>query len=69
MWDTMAYDPELGLMYVGTGNGSPWKQLLRSPAGGDNLCLHSIVALDPRTGEYKWHYQHAPGETWDYTAT
>ena len=69
MWDTMTYDPELGLMYVGTGNGSPWNQHLRSPAGGENLYLHSIVALDPRTGEYRWHYQHVPGETWDYTAT
>ncbi len=69
MWDAMAYDPELGLMYVGTGNGSPWNQRLRSPAGGDNLYLHSIVALDPRTGEYRWHYQHVPGENWDYTAT
>lgn len=69
MWDTMAYDPALGLMYVGTGNGSPWNQRLRSPAGGDNLYLHSIVALDPRTGAYRWHYQHVPGETWDYTAT
>lgn len=69
MWDTMAYDAELGLMFVGTGNGSPWNQRLRSPAGGDNLYLHSIVALDPRTGAYRWHFQHVPGETWDYTAT
>ncbi|MCB4822130.1 PQQ-dependent dehydrogenase, methanol/ethanol family [Roseicella aerolata] len=69
MWDTMAYDPELNLMYVGTGNGSPWNQHLRSPAGGDNLYLHSIVALNPDTGAYVWHYQHVPGENWDYTAT
>ncbi len=69
MWDTMTYDPELNLMYVGTGNGSPWNRNLRSPAGGDNLYLHSIVALRPETGEYVWHYQHVPGETWDYTAT
>lgn len=69
MWDSMTYDPELGLMYVGTGNGSPWNRNLRSPAGGDNLYLHSIVALRPETGEYVWHYQHVPGESWDYTAT
>ena len=69
MWDSMTYDPELGLMYVGTGNGSPWNRNLRSPAGGDNLYLHSIVALRPETGEFVWHYQHVPGETWDYTAT
>ncbi|MBK1659076.1 PQQ-dependent dehydrogenase, methanol/ethanol family [Paracraurococcus ruber] len=68
MWDTLTYDAELDLIYVGTGNGSPWNRNLRSPAGGDNLYLHSIVALKPDTGQYVWHYQHAPGETWDYTA-
>lgn len=68
IWDAMAYDPELGLLYVGTGNGSPWNQHLRSPAGGDNLYLASIVALDPKTGEYQWHYQNTPGDTWDYTS-
>ena len=69
MWDTMAYDPELNLMYVGTGNGSPWNRNLRSPAGGDNLYLSSILALRPETGELVWHYQTTPGERWDYTAT
>ncbi|MEM9637171.1 MAG: PQQ-dependent dehydrogenase, methanol/ethanol family [Pseudomonadota bacterium] len=69
IWDAMAYDPELGLLYVGTGNGSPWNRHLRSPAGGDNLYLASIVALDPATGEYQWHYQNTPGDTWDYTST
>jgi glucose dehydrogenase len=65
----MAYDPELDLLYVGTGNGSPWNQKIRSPGGGDNLFLSSIVALRPTTGEYVWHYQTTPGESWDYTAT
>ena len=69
IWDAMAYDPELNLLYVGTGNGSPWNRNIRSPAGGDNLYLASVVALDPDTGEYKWHYQHTPGDTWDYTST
>ena len=69
VWDAMAYDPELDLLYIGVGNGSPWNQHLRSPAGGDNLFLASIVALDPDTGEYKFHYQNTPGETWDYTST
>ncbi|MEH6611235.1 MAG: PQQ-dependent dehydrogenase, methanol/ethanol family [Halioglobus sp.] len=68
-WDSMAYDPELNLFYVGVGNGSPWNQTLRSPGGGDNLFLSSIVALNAKTGEYVWHYQTTPGETWDYTAT
>ena len=69
IWDAMAYDPELDTLYVGTGNGSPWNRHLRSPAGGDNLYLASIVALDPETGAYKWHYQNTPGDTWDYTST
>lgn len=69
VWDSMAYDPELDLLYIGTGNGSPWNQDLRSPGGGDNLFLSSIVALDPDDGSYVWHYQTTPGETWDYTAT
>jgi len=68
-WDSFAFDPALGLIYVGTGNGSPWAYRYRSPGGGDNLYLASIVALDARTGEYRWHYQTTPGETWDYTAT
>ena len=68
-WDAMVYDPESSLLYIGTGNGSPWNRALRSPGGGDNLFLASIVALDPDTGTYRWHYQTAPGETWDFTAT
>ena len=69
VWDSMAYDPELDLLYIGVGNGAPWNQSIRSPEGGDNLFLSSIVALRPDTGEYVWHYQTTPGETWDYTAT
>ena len=68
-WDAMAYDPELHLVYIGVGNGGPWAQKFRSPGGGDNLFLASIVALDVRTGHYVWHYQTTPGEEWDYTAT
>ncbi len=69
MWDAMAYDPDLNLMYVGTGNGSPWNRRYRSPSGGDNLYLSSIVALNPDNGEYVWHYQTTPGDNWDFTAT
>ncbi|SOY78863.1 Quinohaemoprotein ethanol dehydrogenase [Cupriavidus taiwanensis] len=68
-WDTLAFDPELNLMYVGTGNGAPWSRSKRSPAGGDNLYLASIVALNPDTGKYVWHYQETPGDNWDYTST
>jgi PQQ-dependent dehydrogenase (methanol/ethanol family) len=69
VWDSMVYDPELDLLYIGVGNGSPWNQAVRSPEGGDNLFLASIVALRPDTGEYVWHYQTTPGDTWDFTAT
>ena len=69
VWDSLAYDPELNLLYVGVGNGAPWNRQLRSPDGGDNLYLSSIVALNPDDGSYVWHYQTTPGETWDYTAT
>jgi quinohemoprotein ethanol dehydrogenase len=67
-WHGITYDPELDLLYFGTGNGSPWNQKIRSPDGGDNLFLCSIVAVDPDTGEYRWHYQTVPGETWDYNS-
>ncbi len=67
-WHGFTYDPELDLLYIGTGNGAPWNRKVRSPGGGDNLFLCSIVALDPDTGEYRWHYQTTPGETWDYNS-
>lgn len=69
VWDSMAYDPVLNLLYIGVGNGSPWNRFHRSPGGGDNLFLSSIVALNPDNGEYVWHYQTTPGDNWDYTAT
>ena len=68
-WDTITFDPDLNLVYIGTGNGSPWNQKVRSPSGGDNLYLSSIVALNADTGKYAWHYQETPGDHWDYTAT
>jgi quinohemoprotein ethanol dehydrogenase len=69
VWDSMAFDPELDLLYVGTGNSSVYDREKRSPGGGDNLYLASILALRPDTGELVWHYQTTPGEHWDYTAT
>jgi quinohemoprotein ethanol dehydrogenase len=69
VWDSMAYDPDLDTLYVGTGNGSPWARAIRSPGGGDNLFLSSILALNPDTGRLKWHYQVTPADNWDYTAT
>jgi PQQ-dependent dehydrogenase (methanol/ethanol family) len=69
VWDSMAFDPELDLLYIGVGNSSPYNRAKRSPGGGDNLFLSSILALRPGTGELVWHYQTTPGENWDYTAT
>lgn len=68
-WDSIAYDPDLKLVYIATGNGAPLAQHYRSPGGGDNLFLCSIVAVDATTGEYRWHYQEVPGEEWDYDCT
>ena len=68
VWDSIVYDPELNLLYVGTGNGSTWNRHVRSPGGGDNLYLASILAINPDNGELVWHYQTTPGDTWDYTA-
>ena len=68
VWNGLTFDPEFNRVYLGTGNGSPWNQRMRSPDGGDNLFLCSIVALDADTGEYAWHYQTTPGETWDYNS-
>lgn len=69
VWDSIVYDAELDQLYLGVGNGSPWNHGLRSEGQGDNLFLSSIVALKPETGQYLWHYQETPGETWDFTAT
>ncbi len=65
VWNAITYDPEFDRIYLGTGNGAPWNRDVRSPGGGDNLFLCSIVAIDAKTGKYIWHYQTVPGEQWD----
>ena len=67
-WDAIVYDEELDQVYVGTGNGSPWSRRQRSEGKGDNLFLSTVLALNPDTGAYIWHYQESPGESWDYTS-
>ena len=69
VWDAIIYDSVNDLVIFGVGNGSPWNRDIRDPSGGDNFFLSSIVAVRPDTGEYVWHYQTTPGESWDYTAT
>jgi len=66
VWHAMAYDAKYDRIYLGTGNGWPWNQKIRSPQGGDNLFLSSIVALDAKTGEYVWHYQVNPENSYDF---
>jgi quinohemoprotein ethanol dehydrogenase len=68
-WDSMVYDPALGLLYVGTGNGIPHPAWTRSPGGGDNLFLSSVVALDVASGRMRWYYQTTPADSYDYDAT
>ena len=69
VWNSIVYDADLHTVYIGVGNGTPWSREIRSPGGGDNLFLSSIVALHPDTGRMKWHYQTTPADNWDYTAT
>ncbi len=69
VWDGIAYDAKTNLVYFGTANGTPWVAEARSPGGGDNLFLNSLIAVNADTGEYAWHYQTAPAESWDFDAT
>ena len=68
-WNEMSYDPDTGLLFFGTAGALPYVWKLRSPDGGDNLFLSSIVAVDAGTGEYRWHYQTVPEDSWEYNAT
>ena len=67
-WNSIVYDPDFNQVYLGVGNGAPWTRAIRSPGGGDNLFLASIVAVDVDTGRMNWYYQTTPGDNWDYTA-
>lgn len=69
VWDSIVYDAAMNRLYIGVGNGGPWNRGIRSAGKGDNLFIGSIVALDPDTGKYLWHYQETPGDQWDFTST
>ncbi|MBX5461759.1 MAG: PQQ-dependent dehydrogenase, methanol/ethanol family [Steroidobacteraceae bacterium] len=68
-WDGIVYDPQTDLVIFGTGNGLPWPSELRSPGGGDNLFIASILAVDAKTGKYRWHYQATPMDSFDFDNT
>ena len=68
-WNSIVYDPDFNQLYIGTGNGQPWNIDIRSPGGGDNLYLSSIIALNADTGKMNWYYQTTPEDKWDFTAT
>lgn len=70
VWNDMAYDPKLNLLYFGTGNANPWNRYVRNAddGKGDNLYTASIIAVNPDTGKYVWHFQTTPGDAWDYDA-
>jgi alcohol dehydrogenase (cytochrome c) len=63
-WITGTYDPELDLVYWGTGNPGPVFDA--GPRPGNNLYTSSVVAFDPDDGSLRWHYQWTPADVWDY---
>jgi alcohol dehydrogenase (cytochrome c) len=66
VWSTPAYDPERGILIVGTGNPYPVEGII---APGDNLYSTSLIAIDIATGAMKWYYQMVPHNIWDYDAS
>ncbi len=68
VWDSAIYDPVTDLLYFGTGNATPWNPRVRETRLDDDLYTASIVAVNPDTGAYVWHYQETPADSWDYDA-
>ena len=68
-WNEMTYDPDSNQLFFGTSGSAHYDYPTRSPEGGDNLFLSSIVAVDADNGEYRWHYQTVDQDSWDYNAT
>ena len=67
-WNSLVYDEEFNSLYIGVGNGAPWPREIRSPGGGDDLFLSTIVSVDVKTGRMNWYYQTTPGDNWDYSS-
>jgi quinohemoprotein ethanol dehydrogenase len=66
VWDSISYDPQTDLVYFGTANAEPWNPAARGNGKGDSLYTASIVAVNPDTGAYAWHYQETPEDRWDF---
>ena len=64
-WIAGTYDPELNTTYWGTAQSKPWMRASRGSGAASTLYANATLALDPDTGKLKWHYSHAPGETFD----
>ena len=69
VWDAITYDAELDQVYIGTGGPSPWNPSKRGKGAGDELYTNAIVALDGKTGEYRWHYTVTPNDGWNFEAS
>lgn len=66
VWDSLAYDPDTNLVFVGTGNAGPWPASVRKQKGMDNLYAASVLAVNADTGILKWYFQMVPGDEWDF---
>ena len=69
VWDGMSYDPDLNLLYLGTGNAAPYDVRKLGAGNGDMLFACSILAVNPDSGTMTWYYQTTPGDKWDYDAS
>ena len=67
-WNSLVYDEEFNSLYIGVGNGAPWPRETRSPGGGDDLFLSTIISVDVASGRMNWYYQTTPGDNWDYSS-
>ncbi len=66
VWDSIAYDPDTNLVFVGTGNAGPWPAEARKQKGMDNLYAACVLAVNADTGVLKWYFQMVPGDEWDF---
>jgi quinohemoprotein ethanol dehydrogenase len=68
VWESMHYDPETELLYLGVGGPVPYSPLERGKNRGEELFSNSIVAVHPDTGKYVWHFQVTPNDAWNFEA-